>query len=255
MKAVILAGGKGTRLLPYTTVFPKPLIPLGQKPILDIIIQQLSYYGFHDITLSVGYLAELIQAYVQNGNGRRFPNVNIEYITEREPTGTAGSLGLIRALEETFLVMNGDVLSSIDYSKLLAYHKEQKGILTIAMHRKTVKIDLGVMEIDEHNRLRNYIEKPEHLYPVSMGIYVYEPAVLEYIEKGAYLDFPDLVLRLLEHGEQVVSYPCDAYWLDIGRHEDYARAQEEFEQFQHLFLPESVSDDSASHVHVENTSV
>ncbi len=240
MKTVILAGGKGTRLAPYTTVFPKPLVPLGQKPILDIIIQQLSYYGFHEIILSVGYLAELIQAYVQNGNGRRFPNVKIEYIKEQEPTGTAGSLGFLPPeTNETFLVMNGDVLTSMDYSKLVDYHKEQGGILTIGMYRKTVKIDLGVMEVDEHNRLQNYLEKPENVYMVSMGVYVYEPTVLRYIERGKYLDFPELVLRLLENEEKVVSYPCDDYWLDIGRHEDYARAQEEFERLKEKFLPDS----------------
>jgi NDP-sugar pyrophosphorylase family protein len=238
MKAVILAGGKGTRLAPYTTVFPKPLIPLGQRPILDIIIQQLVNHGFRDIVLTVGYLAELIQAFFQNANSR-FSDINLTYVQEHEPTGTAGSLGTIEGLDETFLVMNGDVLTSMDYSKFIEYHKSKGGILTIAMHKKKVKIDLGVLEIDKNGTLTGYDEKPEKVYPVSMGIYIYEPAVLKYIEPNKYLDFPDLVLKLVENGEKVVVYPCDEYWLDIGRHEDYVQAQEKFEQMKDKFLPGS----------------
>lgn len=236
MKAIVLAGGKGTRLAPYTTVFPKPLVPLGHRPILDIIIRQLAYYGFRDIALTVGYLAELIQAYFQNTRSR-LPDVNLTYISEHEPTGTAGSLSSIPGLNETFLVMNGDILTSLDYSKLVAYHQEKSGILTIGMHRKRVKIDLGVMETDREGILTGYVEKPEKVYLVSMGIYVYEPTVLKYIEPNRYLDFPDLVLRLLENGEKVVGYPCDEYWLDIGHQEDYVRAQEEFERMKDRFLP------------------
>ena len=236
MKAIILAGGKGTRLAPYTTVFPKPLVPLGHRPIIDIIIRQLAYYGFRDIVLSVGYLAELIQAYFQSANGR-LSDVKLTYIQERKPLGTAGPLGLIPGLTETFLVMNGDVLTTLNYADLVAYHREKGGILTIAMHRKRVKIDLGVIETNGDGILTGYVEKPEKVYMVSMGVYVYEPAVLEYIEPGRYLDFPDLVLRLLENGEKVVGYPSDAHWLDIGRHEDYARAQEEFERMKERFLP------------------
>ena len=236
MKAVILAGGKGTRLAPFTTIFPKPLIPLGHRPILDIIIRQLAYYGFCDIMLTVGYLAELIQAYFQNKNGL-IPNVNLTYIKEHEPTGTAGSLVSIPNLDDTFLVMNGDILTSMNYSKLIEYHKEKGGILTIGMHNKRVKMDLGVIEMNQERILTGYMEKPENVYPVSMGIYVYEPAVLKYIEPNKYLDFPDLVLRLLENGEKVVGFPCDDYWLDIGREEDYVRAQEEFKQMKDKFLP------------------
>ncbi len=236
MKAVILAGGKGTRLAPYTTVFPKPLVPLGNRPIIDIIIRQLNYYGFRDITLTVGYLAELIQAYFHNANDR-LPGINLTYIKEQKPTGTAGSLSLVPRIDETFLVMNGDVLTTLDYSKLLAYHREKDGILTIGMHRKKVKIDLGVIETDGNCSVTGYLEKPEKEYMVSMGIYVYEPAVFKYIEPDIYLDFPDLVLRLLDKGEKVVGYPCDDYWLDIGRHEDYAEAQDEFERMEDTFLP------------------
>lgn len=236
MIAVVLAGGMGTRLEPFTTVFPKPLVPLGHQPILDIVIQQLAYYGFKDIILSVGYLAELIQAYFQNSNSR-FSDLNISYVKENKRMGTAGSLGLIQDLDETFLVMNGDVLTTLDYSKLVAYHRKKNAVLTIAMHRKRVKIDLGVIETDSAGFLTEYIEKPEKPYLVSMGVYIYEPNVLKYIKPNIYLDFPDLVIRLMENGEKVAGYPCDDYWLDIGRHEDYNRAQNEYHKMKKRLLP------------------
>jgi len=236
MKAVILAGGKGTRLRPYTTIFPKPLVPLGNRPILDIIVKQLIHYGFHEITLTVGYLAELIQAYFSNIKNE-FKKIKINYVREKEPTGTAGSLRMVSGLDETFLVMNGDILTSLDYSKLIDYHNKKKGILTIAMYKKQIKIDLGVLEVDENDELTGYIEKPEKIYPVSMGIYIYEPAVLKYIEPNKYLDFPNLVLRLLENGEKVQGYHCNDFWMDIGRQEDYVQAQEKFEIMKDIFLP------------------
>ena len=236
MKAVILAGGKGTRLAPYTTVFPKPLVPIGHQPILDIIIRQLAHYGFRDILLTVGYLSELIKAYFQNTTDR-FSKVNINYIKENEPTGTAGSLGLIPGLTETFLVMNGDVLTSLNYSKLVDYHRQKGGLLTIAMHKKRVKIDFGVIDTDADGKLIRYVEKPEKIYEVSMGVYIYEPSVLNYIESGKYLDFPDLVIRLLDNNETVVGYECDDYWLDIGCQSEYLRAQDEYEKMKDILLP------------------
>ena len=239
MKAVILAGGKGTRLAPYTTVFPKPLVPIGHRPILDIIIRQLSYYGFRDIVLNVGYLSELIRAYFQNGIND-LENVNLSYHKEHNPTGTAGSLCSIPDLTETFLVMNGDILTTLDYTKLVSYHREKGGILTVGMHKKVHKIDLGVIETDSNGFLTSYKEKPETEYKVSMGVYVYEPNVLEYIESDIYLDFPHLVTRLLENGEKVVGCPCSDSWLDIGNHEDYVKAQKVFEESKYDFLPKDV---------------
>ena len=237
MKAVILAGGKGTRLAPYTTVFPKPLIPLGHKPILEIIVRQLAHYGFKDITLSVGYLAELIRAYFESANSNP-SGVQLRYITEQEPTGTAGSLASVPGLDDTFLVMNGDVLTSINYQNLMEYHHEKGGILTIAMHRREINVDFGVVKMDSDSIITGYEEKPRFNYDVSMGIYVYNKKVLDYIEPDTYLDFPTLVLRLLENNEKVVGYPSSDYWLDIGRHDDYEQAQEEFESMRDLFLPE-----------------
>lgn len=227
MKAVILAGGKGTRLAPYTTVFPKPLVPVGDKPILELILRQLAHFGFTQATLSVGHLAELIQAYFSRGNVPG--SLGLEYVFEMVPTGTAGSLRGIPGLDDTFLVMNGDILTTLDYGALIRSHKASGAALTIAMHRKLVPIDLGVLDLDASGLVTGYREKPVLEFPVSMGIYVYEPRVLTHIEEGVYLDFPTLVVRLIAQGETVVGYANDAYWLDIGRHDDYALALEAFD--------------------------
>jgi NDP-mannose synthase len=228
MKAVILAGGKGTRLAPYTTIFPKPLVPIGERPILEIIIRQLLGQGIGDICLSVGHLGELIEAYFQNGH-RNIPGLNLSYYRETQPLGTAGPLAMIPGLDETFLVMNGDVLTTLDFRKLIAFHRDYEAAVTIAMHRKQVQIDLGVLQTNEYSRLVAYREKPQYSFDVSMGVYVYEPRVLRYITPGDRLDFPDLIGRLLDEGEQVIGYSSSDYWRDIGRREDYELAQEEYE--------------------------
>ena len=226
MKAVILAGGRGTRLAPFTTAFPKPLVPVGDRPILEIIILQLLRAGLTDVVLSVDYLAELIRAYFSERKSLT-AKVKISYVRDEVPGGTAGSLASIPGLDETFLVMNGDVLTALDYGKLIAHHRAHGGALTIAVRKRTVKIDLGVLQYDAAGVVTDYSEKPEFSYDVSMGVYVYEPRVLQHIQRGAYLDFPTLVLRLIAAGEKVIAYPSDAYWLDIGRPDDYARACEE----------------------------
>jgi NDP-mannose synthase len=229
VKAVILAGGRGTRLAPFTTVFPKPLVPLGDRPILELIVLQLLKHGLRDIVLSVDYLADLIRAYF-NERRKLTARVSLSYVRDEAPAGTAGSLASIPGLDETFLVMNGDILTTLDYSKLIAHHRKEGGILTIAVRKRQVKIDLGVLEYDARGVVTDYHEKPEFSYDVSMGVYVYEPRVLQYIQRGAYLEFPDLVLRLIRAGEKVVVYPSDDYWLDIGRPDDYAKACEEHKQ-------------------------
>lgn len=236
MKAVILAGGKGTRLAPYTTILPKPLIPVGHKPILEIIIKQLMHYGFKDITLAVGYLAEIIQAYFQNSSISSSKDVKLTYIRESEPLGTAGSLHIFKAAKEPFLVMNGDILTTLNFNKLIKFHRENKAALTIAAHKRKVRVDLGVIESDSEGNLLNYLEKPTHTYHVSMGIYVYSPVVFKYIKAGEYLDFPDMVLKLVKNKEKVKLYSSEDFWLDIGKPEDYARAVEEFEKSKEKFL-------------------
>ena len=228
MKAVILAGGRGTRLEPYTTVLPKPLVPIGDYPIIEILIHRLLAHGINDITLTVGYLAELIRAYFQQ-RPSLMEKLKLTYVMEEQPTGTAGSLRMVPDLNETFLVMNGDLLTTLSFQKLLAHHREQEALLTIAVHKKQVNIDLGVLVTDEQGHVKDYREKPQLDYLVSMGIYAYEPRVLEYIEPNSYLDFPDLVLKLLSNGERVVSYYSEDVWIDIGRPEEYQKAVKEFE--------------------------
>jgi NDP-sugar pyrophosphorylase family protein len=227
MKVVILAGGKGTRLAPYTAILPKPLVPVSDLPIVEILVRQFAFYELTDITLSIGHLGELIQAYFA-ANTRLPDGVRLSYVVEPEPMGTAGSLALVPGLTGTFLVANGDVLTTMDFRRLVAYHRDRAAALTVAMHRKDVQVDLGVMEVDGDSRVVDYREKPLLQYRVSMGIYVYEPRVLRHIPPGQHLDFPDLVLALLRAGEPVIAYPSDDFWLDVGRHDDFARATDEF---------------------------
>ena len=234
LRAVILAGGKGTRLMPFTVNFPKPHEPLGDKPVLEVLISHLIKHGITDITLALGHLAELVKAYFDHRESL-VEQITLRYVQEYEPMGTAGPLALIDRLDDTFLVMNGDVLTNLDFSALVQFHREQKAILTVATHTRNVKIDLGVLEFDGNYQVTRFVEKPEDTYRVNMGIYVYEPGALKYIEHGRYLDFPELVLRLLENGEQVHAYTSDCLWLDIGRPDDYARAQELFSNNKEAF--------------------
>lgn len=227
LRAVILAGGRGTRLLPFTVNFPKPLVPLGDTPVVEVLIERLISFGVTDITLTLGHLAELVRAYFDRRHILQV-RMKLTYVEEQEPTGTAGSLALVHDLGRTFLVMNGDLLTNLDFNALVAHHYASGAALTIAVHPKQVRIDLGVLEFNESYSITDYREKPKLDYYASMGIYVYEPHVLQYIQKGVYLDFPNLVMKLLEAGEKVTAYPTDCLWLDIGRPDDYARAQEIF---------------------------
>jgi NDP-mannose synthase len=233
-RAVILAGGKGTRLMPYTANFPKPLVPVGDVPIVELLIRRLIHYGITDVTLTLGHLAELIRAYFDRRQ-ELLRHISLHYVVEDEPTGTAGSLTLLPSFDQTFLVMNGDLLTNLDFNALLEFHRQHDALLTVATHTRMVKVDLGVLDFDEGCRITRYQEKPVSTYHVSMGIYVYEPGVLDYLDYGEYLDFPDLVARLLERDERVLAYPADCLWLDIGRPDDYARAQQLVETEKDLF--------------------
>ncbi len=236
MKAVILAGGKGTRLAPYTKILPKPLLPIGDMPILEILLRQMHHAGVEQVVLTVGHLAELLRLFFQDGQR---VGMDITYSYEDQPLGTAGPLALVPGLDQTFLVSNGDVLTNLQLSDLVAFHKANDAVATIATHRRHVKIDLGVLELNGSNQVQGYIEKPTYDYSVSMGIYVFEPVVLEYIEKNKYLDFPNLVQMLLVDGRNVVSYPFDDYWMDLGRPDDYEQAVQDFERLRTQFLPNS----------------
>ncbi len=235
MKAVVLAGGKGTRLLPYTRIFPKPLIPIGDMPILEVLIRQMRRAGVSDVVLAVGHLSELMRAFFQDGS--QF-GVNISYSYEECPLGTAGPLALIDGLDQTFLVTNGDVLTTLPIAGLIAAHQASGAAATIAMHARKVKIDLGVIRLNGGLEVKDYIEKPTYDYLVSMGLYVFEPRVLDYIPKSQYLDFPDLIKILLAAREKVIGYPFDGYWQDLGRPDDYEQAVQDFEKMRKEFLPE-----------------
>lgn len=236
MRAVILAGGRGTRLAPYTTIIPKPLMPLGERPILDLILHQLAADGFTRATLTLGYMADYFRVFLAQRPELR-DLIDIDFIEETEPTGTAGSLAMVPGLDEPFLVMNGDIFTDLNYGELFQYHLNQKAALTIAAHQKNVKIDLGVLETDETGLVTDYIEKPTKQYSVSMGIYIYSPDVLDVIPKGEYLDFPTLVLQLRDAGRKVMTWKTDATWLDLGRPEDLQAATELFIEKQSTFMP------------------
>ena len=226
MRAVVLAGGLGTRLRPYTTVIPKPLVPIGGRPVLEHIIRSLVRSGVDHIDLCVNHLGELILIYLANADIP--PEVRLAFHWEHEPLGTAGALATVPDLDGTFLVVNGDVLTTLDYRKLIDYHEQQAAALTIAMRSKRVNIDLGVIEADG-GFVSNYIEKPSLRYEVSMGAYVYDERALALLPDGM-CQFPDLVLRLLDAGERVAAFESDADWYDIGTVGEYERAAADVER-------------------------
>jgi NDP-sugar pyrophosphorylase family protein len=223
LKTVVLAGGRGTRLAPYTSVLPKPLMPIGDRSILEVVVGQLEDAGIVDIRFCVGYLGHLIEAVFED---RENGHVNITYVREREALGTAGPLRLVGDLDQTFMLMNGDVLSTIDYETLVRFHREQGNALTIATHERAIEIDYGLLHVDGGSRVQKYEEKPTISSRVSMGVYVMEPSVIDHIPEQHYFDFPDLVDALLAAGEPIGAYSHKGLWFDIGRQEDYERAIE-----------------------------
>lgn len=222
-RAVILCGGRGTRLRPYTTVLPKPLMPIGDRPILEIVVDSLRRAGVTRITMCVGHLAELIQAFF--GNGERF-GVSIDYSIEDKPLGTIGPLAFVDDLGDDFLVLNGDVLTDLDPMALFQEHLKNESELTVATFEREVKIDFGVITAnDTSSSVEAFIEKPVHRYEVSMGVYAVSRQVLEYFKPGESFGFDDLVLTLLRKNRPVHRVRHGGTWLDIGRLEDYEAAQ------------------------------
>ncbi|WP_329222557.1 sugar phosphate nucleotidyltransferase [Streptomyces sp. NBC_01485] len=226
MHAVILAGGKGVRLRPYTTALPKPLVPIGdQHAILEIVLRQLATAGFTSCTIAIGHLGEIIRAYV--GDGSQW-GMSIDYATEESPLGTMGPLLTLRErLPETFLVMNGDVLTDLDYADVLSKHRESGAALTIATYARKVHIDFGVLTTTD-SRVVAFTEKPSMDYRVSMGVYGLSRTTLDGYTPGLPLGFDELVLDLLKAENHPHAYDFDGYWLDIGRPDDYDRANAEF---------------------------
>jgi NDP-sugar pyrophosphorylase family protein len=229
--AVILAGGKGTRLRPYTAVLPKPLVPVAERPILELVIRQLARNGFTRIDLSVGHLGGLIKAYLDHVD---LPDdLELRYWWEDEPLGTAGALTRIEGLDQPFLVMNGDVLTTLDFAQLMRFHDGHDAGLTIATHRQKVDIDLGVIESDD-GFVTDYVEKPTMRFDVSMGVYVYDPDVLPLIPDRRF-DFPDVVNAMLEADRKVATYTGPGLWFDIGTVGEHERAVAEIEAHPELF--------------------
>ena len=223
MQAVILAGGKGTRLKPLTAALPKPLVPLGETPIIEVVLRQLRHFGFREVIVSTGHLAELIQAFC--GDGKKW-GLKLRYVHEDKPLSTAGALKLIRGLDSTFLTINGDVLTTLDFRRLVEFHRRSKAIATLGVCERETVVSLGVIGLDGDSRLRSYVEKPSYRYLVSMGVNVFDRRALDYIQKNEFLGIPELAHRLMSADEKVMGFKNKAEWLDIGRPEDYQTAQE-----------------------------
>ncbi|MFG3281602.1 NDP-sugar synthase [Streptomyces sp. NPDC048111] len=234
MHAVILAGGKGVRLRPYTTALPKPLVPIGdQHAILEIVLRQLAASGFTSCTIAIGHLGQIIRAYV--GDGERW-GLKIDYSTEESPLGTIGPLLTMRdRLPESFLVMNGDILTDLDYADVLTRHRTSGAPLTIATYARKVHIDFGVLTTDD-TKVVAFTEKPSMDYRVSMGVYGLSLSTLADYTPGLPLGFDELVLDLLKAQTPPHAYAFDGYWLDIGRPDDYDRANAEFTTHRSLLL-------------------
>lgn len=235
MKALILAGGKGTRLKPFTLVLPKPLMPVGDYPILEIILRQLKGAGVDEVILAVGHMAQLFEAFFQDG--RRI-GINISYSFEDQPLGTAGPIAaVIDRLGDDFIVMNGDLLTTLDYARMFAYHCEKKAAATIAMYRREIRLEFGVIESTAEGKLEGYREKPTQHFDFGMGVNILNREVVsKYIKNNEYLDIPDLMMRLKTEGNSVYCYREDCFWLDIGRPNDYEKATEIFEARRSEFL-------------------
>lgn len=223
--AVILAGGKGTRLRPYTTVLPKPLMPIGDYPILEVIIRQLRRDGFDHVIMAVNHQAELIRAFF--GDGAKW-GISISYSMEDRPLSTMGPLKLIQNLPENFLIMNGDVLTDLAYGAFFNLHASKRNLFTIGAYRRQVKVDFGVLHISSNGILEGFEEKPDLNYFVSMGVYMANREILSLIPDGRPYGFDELMLRMIEVKKPPAVHLHEGYWLDIGRPDDYAQAIEKF---------------------------
>lgn len=228
-----MAGGRGSRLAPYTTVLPKPLMPIGDRPILEVIMTQLVRAGVERIDISVGHLGSLIESWVaQLAN---YP-AQISLLYEDEPLGTAGALGGLQDVKEPFLAMNGDILTDLDFGELLRAHADSGALATVAIKERAINIEYGIVHPTPDGMLDRLEEKPTLQYMVSMGVYAFDPEVIEHVAEGEHIDFPDLLLRIKDHDHGVRTYPYDGYWRDIGNHDEYEAAIEVFAAHPEKFL-------------------
>lgn len=234
-RAVILAGGRGTRLRPYTVVLPKPLMPIGEFPILEVIIRQLVQHCFDHVTLAVNHQAEIIRAFFQDGAKW---GIKIDYSLEEKPLSTMAPLRLIKDLPENFLVMNGDILTDLSFSDLYDEHVGKNNIFTISSHVREQRIDYGVLEKNAEGYLSGFREKPKSCYLVSMGVYMASRRIMQYIPADTIYGFDHLMLDLIAAKKPASVREFDGYWLDIGRPDDYMQAIEEFDQMKPRFLGE-----------------
>lgn len=232
-RAVILAGGKGTRLRPYTISLPKPLMPIGDYPILEIIVRQLKNYGFSRITMAVNHQAEIIKAFF--GNGSKW-NLCIDYSLEDKALSTMAPLKLINDLPDDFLVMNGDVLTDLNFEDFYSYHVKSKNIFTISSYQRKIKSEFGVLDIDENKNLVGFNEKPISALEVSMGVYMVSKSSIDYIPKNTFYGFNHLMIDLIKNKKNPKVYNFTGYWLDIGRPDDYLQALDQFDKLKTKFL-------------------
>lgn len=222
LQAVVMAGGYGKRLLPLTEKVPKPMLPVGERPLLELILKQLRRAGINDVNLTTHYLPECITGHF--GDGEQF-GVRLNYSREEHPLGTAGGLRLMPRPQGPFVVINGDILTGVPFQQMLQYHRAHRAVMTVGVRKYDVQVPFGVVDCDDV-RITRIEEKPSHSYFINAGIYLLEPAAWNLIPEGTRFDMTDLIRVLLEAGETVVGFPITEYWIDVGRHEDYLKAQE-----------------------------
>lgn len=240
-RVIIQAGGKGARLQPYTSVLPKPLMPVGDHPILEIVIRQLVHHGLRNITVTLGHLGHLIAAVI--GDGSRW-DAKVDYCWEDKPRGTMGALSRVSNLDEPFLVMNCDLLTDFNYRRFLDAHLQDDCSVSIGVYHKKVSVPLGVLDLDDSDRLIGFREKPTFHFPCNMGIYAFDPDVVRLIPRDGMFGFDDLMHVCLAQDIRVRAYPFDGLWLDIGRQEDYAAAAEIFSRRRLQLMPQRYSGES-----------
>ena len=236
MKAIILSNGRGVQPNGHRALLPRPMLPIGDGPVLELLLPRLVQAGVREAVLTVGPLANLIRACF--GNGERY-GLRLSYCVEEHPLGAAGCLAQVEGIERTFFVINGDVLTTLDFSALLRFHRESGALATLAVHPRETPIDLQVVRFNGGGRIAAYTENPSVSHMAFMGVSVLEPEVLGYIQPGECLDFPGLVQRLLAAGCQVGGFPFEGYWMDLSRPADYAQAMQEFDSIRDQFRVES----------------